>query len=125
MRKAKCFGLLFAAGAALYPLLETLWRGHSHWTMSLAGGLCLPLLWRIHLGKKRTLRQKCILGSCLITGVEFLFGCICNKWLRLGVWDYSHLPLNLMGQICLPFTALWFLLCIPVFSLLKRLRFNA
>ena len=125
MHKLKRFGLLFGAGAVLYPLLEIAWRGHSHWSMSLAGGVCLPLLWRIQRNKKHTLRQKCLLGSTLITGVEFLFGCFFNKILHLGVWDYSHLPLNVMGQICLPFTALWFFLCIPVFSVLKRIRKHA
>jgi len=125
MGKAKRCGLLFAAGAIVYPLLEIAWRGHSHWTMSLAGGLCLPLLWHIQRGKRRTLRQQCILGSCLITGVEFLFGCVFNKLLHWQVWDYSHLPLNVLGQICLPFTALWFFLCIPLFSLLKKVKASA
>lgn len=122
MRKAGGYGLLFLIGAAAYPLLEMAWRGYSHWSMSLAGGLALPLLWRIERGKKRPLRHKCLLGAALITGLELVFGCVFNKWLRLAVWDYSHLPLNLWGQICLPFTALWFLLCIPLFSLLRRFQ---
>ena len=25
----------------------------------------------------------------------------------LGVWDYTDMPFNLMGQICLPFSAAW------------------
>lgn len=25
----------------------------------------------------------------------------------MGVWDYSRVPLNLWGQICLPFTLIW------------------
>lgn len=31
--------------------------------------------------------------------------------MHLGVWDYSAAPFNLLGQICLPFTLLWFPLC--------------
>lgn len=125
MKKIKRSLLLCLSGAAIYPLLEIAWRGHSHWAMSLAGGLCLPLLWRVQRGKRRSLRQKCLLGAVLITGIEFVFGCVFNKWLHWQIWDYSHLPLNVLGQICLPFTALWFLLCIPVFSLLAKLRPNA
>lgn len=27
-----------------------------------------------------------------------------------NVWDYSNMPFNLLGQICLPFTVIWFFL---------------
>ncbi|MGN0441016.1 MAG: hypothetical protein ACI4HH_09605, partial [Hominenteromicrobium mulieris] len=36
--------LLFLAGSGLYPLLEVLWRGYSHASMALAGGVCLLLI---------------------------------------------------------------------------------
>lgn len=61
--------LLFLAGSGLYPLLEVLWRGYSHASMALAGGVCLPL--------------------------------------------------NIMGQICLPFSLIWFVLTIPASALCK------
>ena len=38
---------------------------------------------------------------------EFAAGCVLNLWLGLGVWDYTDMPFNLMGQICLPFSAAW------------------
>ena len=38
---------------------------------------------------------------------EFAAGCVLNLWLGLGVWDYTDMPFNLMGQICLPFSAVW------------------
>ena len=31
---------VFSIGAAGYSLLEILWRGNTHWTMTLAGGIC-------------------------------------------------------------------------------------
>ena len=34
-------------------------------------------------------------------------GVIVNIWLKLGVWDYSGLPLNILGQVCLPFYFAW------------------
>ena len=33
--------LVFGTGASFYSLLETIWRGHTHWSMSLTGGLVL------------------------------------------------------------------------------------
>ena len=38
-----------------------------------------------------------------VTSMEFITGIIVNKWLHMQVWDYSRLPLQLFGQICVPF----------------------
>ena len=51
----------------------------------------------------------CLL-SILITVFEFILGYILNIKLGLGIWDYSNIPFNIMGQICLPFSFLWFVL---------------
>ena len=112
---------LFSLGAIAYPLLELGWRGRSHWTMALAGGICLPLLERIRRCRCSLLRRA-LRGACSISLVELAFGCVCNKLLGWNVWDYSRQPLNLWGQICLPFSLAWFLLCFPVFALLRCLH---
>ena len=57
---------------------------------------------------------KCIFGSMVITLVELATGIVVNLWLQLQVWDYSDLPMNLWGQICLPFSAAWCFLTIPI-----------
>ena len=113
--------LLFLAGSGLYPLLEVLWRGYSHASMALAGGVCLLLINAVccEKMKKRSLPARCAIGSLIITVVEFLFGLLVNRVLHLHVWDYSALPLNIMGQICLPFSLIWFVLTIPASALCK------
>lgn len=105
-------GILFLIGAIGYPLLELLWRGHTHWTMSLAGGICMVLLLTV---SRLPLSHPILwlLGALSITAVEFAVGCIVNRWLGWGVWDYSELPLNVWGQISLPFSLVWFVLSIP------------
>ena len=70
----------------------------------------------------RPLWQRALLGAGLITGVEFLSGCVLNLWLRWAVWDYSRLPGNLLGQVCPLFCFLWFLLSLPVLLLCGWLR---
>lgn len=109
-------GAIFILGALGYPLLELLWRRRTHWSMSLAGGICMVLLLIV---SRLPFSQPIlwILGALSITAVEFTIGCIVNRWLHLGVWDYSALPFNLLGQISLPFTLLWFGLSIPGISL--------
>ena len=53
---------------------------------------------------------KCLVGMLIITGVELLFGLIFNIILKEHVWDYSGVPLNFLGQVCVPFSLLWFAL---------------
>ena len=44
--------------------------------------------------------------------------------LGLNIWDYSNMPLNLWGQICLPFSCLWFFLSAVAIILDDELRYN-
>ena len=53
-------------------------------------------------------------GSAVLTTVlEFITGCIVNLRFGLGVWDYSSVPFNLLGQVCLPFSVGWSMLTLP------------
>ena len=116
--------LAFICGSILYPCLEMLWRGHTHSSMALAGGLCLTLINLVCCGKlqKKSLAAKCAAGSLIITSVEFLIGVWVNLILKLNVWDYSALPFNVLGQICLPFSTVWLLLTIPAMGICRLCR---
>ena len=122
---------LFGIGGLLYILIELIWRGYSHWTMFALGGICFVFLGLINeiLSWQMPLWQQILIGAAGITTLEFLTGCIVNLALGWNVWDYSSMPLNLYGQICLPFSGLWFLLCIPAFGICsiaaKRFRLPA
>ena len=39
--------LIYAAGGLLYGLIEILWRGWTHWSMVLCGGLCFLMMYLI------------------------------------------------------------------------------
>lgn len=109
----KKYLILFLLGAFAYGLLEVIWRGNSHWSMMIAGGICFIIFSLIaERLKELHFLYKCILGSLAVTAVEFIFGMIFNVFLGLSVWDYSNIPLNLFGQICLLFSVLWGFLCI-------------
>ena len=100
---------LFLVGGVLYNLIEILFRGHTHWTMYIVGGVCFILLGLLNeiTDWEFPLLWQAIDGGIIITLVEFVAGCIVNLWLGWGVWDYSNMPFNLLGQICLPFSAIW------------------
>lgn len=113
--------LIYILGAGLYGLIEIIWRGWTHWTMLLCGGLCFTLMYLVS-GSELSLFKKWVLSTCLITTVEFLTGCIVNLGLHWQVWDYSSMRFNLLGQICPQFILMWFLLSIPGMGLCQLLR---
>ena len=98
--------ILFYLGGSAYMGLELLWRGRSHGSMFLAGGLCFLLIG--HLGEVRprlSLPLRCLVGAGIVTMVEQGAGLLFNR--PYQVWDYRDQPLNFHGQICPMFTALW------------------
>lgn len=121
--------ILFFIGGLIYYLIEILWRGYSHISMIFCGGGCFILIglvneiipWEVKLWKQM------LLGSIIVTIVEFFTGCIVNLWLKWNVWDYSNLPFNILGQVCLPFCIAWFfisLLAIVIDDYLRYWLFN-
>lgn len=98
---------LFLFGAAGYPVLELIFRGRTHYSMALAGGASAVMI-----GKISKLHVPFLVKPALcmtaITGIEALCGMIWNR--KYQVWDYRHLPLNWRGQVCLPFSLLWYVL---------------
>ena len=103
-------------GGSGYVFLELLWRGYSHWSMFLTGVVLVCEMDR-KLRRDTCFSARCIYGAAIITAVEFAVGCIVNLWFHWNVWDYSGVPLNLMGQVCLPFAMAWLILCIPVMGI--------
>lgn len=123
-RREDCCAM-FAAGAVIYTGAELLWRGHSHWTMTLTGGACSLM---IHLANRR-MRDKSIwlralVGCGIITCSELAVGCVVNRALHWNVWDYSAQPLNIMGQICPLYCVMWYLLSIPAFGISSWVESN-
>lgn len=122
--------LLWSWGGTVYYFLEVIWKllreepERISWTMLVVAILlCIPvercgaeLPWSCPLWLQAA---GC---AALVTAVELAAGLVLNVWMGLGVWDYSHLPGNLWGQICPQFSALWWVMClafIPVFDWLR------
>ena len=114
---------VFALGNIGYGFLELLWRGRTHWTMMITGGICLLTLYRMEQHwKQEMLVFRCIKGAVLITCIEFLIGILVNRIMKWNVWDYSRAPGNLLGQICPLYFLFWYFLCYPVFGLTGLLQ---
>lgn len=102
--------VLFLIGGRVYTWIEIIWRGFTHWSMFLLGGGCFVIMGLLNEYKfkwKQSLLLQSLISAIAITILEFFTGCIVNLWLGWNVWDYSGLPFNLMGQICLQYFLLW------------------
>jgi uncharacterized membrane protein len=110
--------ILFCLGGLTYVGLECLWRGYSHISMFIVGGICFLIIGGLNniFGWDMPFWLQCTVGGLSVTGIEFISGIILNIILKLNVWDYSDVPFNILGQICLPATIAWiFLSAIAIF----------
>lgn len=114
---------LFLLGGFCYGCIEILYKGSTHISMVLAGGLCFFLIGKIRdYWENPSLLGEMVVSAVIITVIEFVTGLIVNVWLDLFVWDYSALPYNFMGQICLLFSVFWFLLSLFAILLNDAIR---
>lgn len=115
--------IMFLIGSLGYGLIEILWRGRTHFSMLLAGGICFSFFG--FLGnklKKSTLFIKAIIGSCFVTFIELIFGIFFNLILKQNVWNYSSRPFNFKGQICLLYSLYWVFLGLIFIPLAQKLN---
>lgn len=109
---------MFLLGASVYYLLEILWRGHSHVSMFILGGFCGLMLYKLASLPYPVIFLACM-GCVGITAAELVCGLLVNKVLKLHVWDYSDVPLNVLGQICPSYSFLWFVLSFMAITILQ------
>ena len=122
MRKTPFFALCFLFGGILYPIIELIYRGRTHISMAILGGICLCAIYFVHLALgKGNFLLKSLCAAVLITQLEFLCGTVVNLGLKLTVWDYSDQPFNVAGQICPLFSFYWFLLSLIPLFIFERL----
>jgi uncharacterized membrane protein len=98
--------ILFYIGGTAYMILEFLWRGRSHGSMFLLGGLCFLLVGGgASRFSKLPMSVRPILGAGVITGLELITGWLVNQDHK--IWDYRDQLFQFQGQICLAFSLLW------------------
>ena len=116
--------LLFVGvtGGIIYGAIEVLFRGYTHWSMILTGGLCFLLFYILNFMLNINILGKCILASFIITSFELIIGYIVNVVHGMNVWSYANMPFNYMGQICLLYSGIWFFFGIPMSILAGYIR---
>lgn len=112
-------------GGMIYVGLELLWRRWSHGSMFLVGGICfllIGLIPRLLPGVPELMQA--VLGACAVTATELISGLIINDALKLHVWDYSAMPYNFLGQVCMSYFFLWIIVSWMALELHRLLRWK-
>ncbi len=102
--------VLFVVGFMTYITIEVLFRGYSFALMGACGGLAIVILDKINnkLSWNTDILIQALIGSLLITFFELVIGELALHTSLVPVmWDYSDVPLNFDGVICLPFSLAW------------------
>lgn len=117
--------ILIVIGGITYTSIELLWRGRTHISMFFLGGVCFYAIGLLNevVSWEDPLCLQCLCGSVLVTVLEMLTGFYVNLYLGLNVWDYSNMPFNFMGQICLFFSLCWYFLSLVAIILDDYLRY--
>lgn len=102
-------GVLFLFGFMAYITIEVLYRGYSYPLMGACGGIAIVLIDRLNnkISWDMDILIQGICGSLIITGFEWIIGELFLRGVLPVMWDYSSIPLNYKGIICLPFSLLW------------------
>jgi len=118
--------VIFLMGGFIYGLIEIVYRGHTHPSMFITGGLCLVWVGGLNSFFKKTISvpMQMIMGALIITSAEFICGVIVNIGFKMEVWDYSNLPFNIMGQVCLLFLCIWFVFSLPAILIEDYIRYG-
>ena len=113
MKELMRSSILFLIYGFMYYIIEVLYRGYSHWSMFILGGLCGVVIGLLNeRNNDISIWEQGLYGAVTVTILEFIIGYIVNILLGWNIWDYSDVPFNFLGQICLPFTIIWFILSI-------------
>lgn len=123
--------LLWVWTGTLYFFIEVVWKTfHGRpemisWTMLLLAIILAVPLERFgsELPWEMPLMAQSAVCGLAVTAVEFVAGLIINVRLGMGVWDYSAMPGNIMGQVCPQFLVIWIALSAVGIVMLDWMRY--
>lgn len=105
--------VLFFAGFCVYLAIEIMYRNETYFYSGLMGGMALVVIDKLNdrISWDMDLLLQGVIGSCVVTFMELVIGLSMLRFQSMPVmWDYSNIPLNYCGIICLPFSLAWIFL---------------
>lgn len=106
--------ILFSVGFSVYCFIEMAWKGgDTYASMGIIGGLVVLVAGSINdslLTEKMPIWLQQLIAAIFIVSCEAIAGVLINQ--DHHIWDYSNLPFNYKGQICLLFSIIWYFLSV-------------
>ena len=104
------YAVLFIMGGLVYCGIELMWRGRTHISSFIMGGIAILVVGGLNEGYDWDMPvwYQMLLSSLFITAMEYVVGINFNT--DYHIWDYRELWLNVDGQICFGYSLLWGLL---------------
>lgn len=125
MKTAKSL-TLYGAGFCAFITIEVLFRGYSYPVSGVMGGFAVIMLDGINdeMSWDLDLALQALIGGALITLMEAGVGIImlCVPGVP-RMWDYSDIPFNIAGIICLPFSIAWVFLSVLAIFLADAINY--
>lgn len=109
MKKINKILVLFLFGFFTYMLIELMYRQYTYVLMGVVGGIAVLLIDQINnrISWDIDILIQGTIGSLIITFFEYAIGKLSLAGVLPVMWDYSNVPLNYKGIICLPFSLAW------------------
>lgn len=109
MKKINKILVLFLFGFFTYMLIELMYRQYTYVLMGVVGGIAVLLIDQINnrISWDIDILIQGTIGSLIITFFEYIIGKLSLAGVLPVMWDYSNVPLNYKGIICLPFSLAW------------------
>lgn len=125
MKTAKSL-TLYGAGFCAFITIEVLFRGYSYPVSGVMGGFAVIMLDGINdeMSWDLDLALQALIGGALITLMEAGVGILmlCAPGVP-RMWDYSDIPFNIAGIICLPFSIAWVFLSVLAIFLADAINY--
>lgn len=117
--------VLFYVGFVTYITIEVLFRGYSFPLCGVMGAIDFILIDKINnkISWNLDLLIQGIIGSLIVTLSELIVGLFDKYYLHLSMWDYSNLPFNFMGVICIEFSIAWIFISIIAIFLADSINY--
>ena len=119
------FLIMFFVGYFCYMGIEVMFRGYTYILMGITGGIAFILIDKINdiFSFEMDILLQSVIGSAIVTFLELIIGRTLQMLNLPPMWDYSDLPLNYNGVICLPFSCLWVILVFFVIILADAINY--
>src|SRR3954469_4823952 len=84
-----------------------------------------PVLLVYLIGPETNMAVVLMLCFFIPTFIEYITGATLHKFFQRQWWDYSDMPLQIHGHICLPFSLCWILLSLACVKLIHPVIISA